>query len=246
MEKLNALIVDDDAELRGLLSKFLEKNDFNVLQAENTKVAEEQLIKNPDVMLLDILMPGEDGITFCRRIRENFKKPIIMLTAVDDDIEQIVAHEVGADDYLTKPYNMRILLAKIKSTLRRYKITENISEHAIENTETGLAYQFLNWQVNTAKYEFTDPEGLMITLSPAEYSLLLAFIEHPNRVLSRELLLEFTQEEEPGVFDRSIDVLVSRLRNKVEADSRKPEIIKTIRGGGYLFTPKVTKQQVSL
>lgn len=246
MEKLNALIVDDDAELRGLLSKFLEKNDFNVLQAENTKVAEELIEKKPDVMLLDILMPGEDGISFCRRIREHFNKPIIMLTAVDDDVEQIVAHEVGADDYLTKPYNMRILLAKIKSTLRRYKISENISEQVIESTETGLAYQFINWQLNTAKHEFTDPEGLMITLSAAEYSLLLAFIEHPNRVLSRELLLEFTQDEEAGVFDRSIDVLVSRLRNKVEVDSRKPEIIKTIRGGGYLFTPKVSKQNVVL
>lgn len=245
MNKLCALIVDDDVELRTLLGNFLENNDFQVLQAENTQQAEEHLTSQPDVMLLDILMPGEDGITFCRRIRATYSKPIIMLTAVDDDVETIVAHEVGADDYLTKPYNMRVLLAKIKATLRRYKINENISTEIEMPHETAIAYQFLDWKINTATREVTDPEQLIVTLSAAEYNLLIAFIEHPNRVLSRDLLLEFTQGDETGVFDRSIDVLVSRLRNKLKTENNEP-IIKTVRGGGYMFTPKVTKQKITI
>ena len=238
------LIVDDDAEIRQLLSEFLTSNHFSVLQASNTTEAEALLAEKPDMILLDVLMPGEDGISFCRRIRETFDRPIIMLTAVDNDVEVIVAHEVGADDYLTKPYNMRVLLAKIKANLRSYKIALEHTEVIDVVSDPVLVYQFSTWTVNTATRALTDKDHVLITLSPAEYSLLIAFLEHPNRVLSRDALLDFTQGDDVNSFDRSIDVLISRLRNKIEVDSKNPQLIQTIRNGGYLLNEKVQKVQV--
>lgn len=244
MEKLHALIVDDDHKIRKLLLQFLEKNNFHVSQADNTLQAETIINqKNPDIVLLDIMMDGEDGITFCRRIREYFNKPIIMLTAVDDDIEMIVAHEVGADDYLTKPYNLRILLAKIKSLLRRYRIYQDTEHNNItEVHDNALLYEFENFTLNSNTRELVTQSQTDIVLSGAEYGLLVAFLEHPKHVLTRDQLLDLTQGEKTEAFDRSIDVLVSRLRHKLENNPRKPRLFKTIRNGGYMFDCKVLKK----
>ena len=249
MNKLNALVVDNDYEIRHLLVDFLQQHDFTVSQANNTEEADKQIAKQkPDVILLDLKMPGEDGISYCRRIREGFNKPIIMLTATEDEIEQIIAFEVGVDVYLTKPFNVRILLAKIKSVLRRYQVSIQLLESMIleQQPQMGLTYEFLGWSLNIANRVFTSPDELLITLSSAEYNLLLALVEHPNRVLTREQLLDYTQDDDCNAFDRSIDVLISRLRHKFNHCNRDERIIKTIRGGGYMFTPKITKKQTLL
>lgn len=240
-EKTVILIVDDDDELRALLADFLTENFYTAIQAKNTQEAE-QLIKkhNPELMLLDLMMPGEDGAAFCRRIRDNFNKPIIMLTAVKDEIEQIVAHEVGVDDYLIKPYNHRILLAKIKSLLRRYNAIKHTDEHE-GIIEEHSKYQFNNWVLNLNTRSLVTQDDVLIALSSAEYNLLLAFLQHPNRVLTRDQLIDYSKSDSTEIFDRSIDVLISRLRSKLKDTTKPPNIIVTVRGDGYMFGPKVSK-----
>jgi two-component system OmpR family response regulator len=237
MNEVSVLIVDDDQQIRELLGEFLRENLFLVVEAENTIQAAKQIAEaNPDIMLLDLRMPGEDGVAFCRRIRDTFKKPIIMLSAVRDEIEQVIAHEMGVDDYLVKPYNNRILLAKIKSALRRYNQLTSTPED--ESNEIHL-YTFDKWTLDTQTRTITSHDEVIISLSSAEYSLLVTLVEHPNRVLSRDQLIELTKSDVADVFDRSIDVLISRLRNKLD-DTKKPNtIIQTVRGGGYLFLPKL-------
>lgn len=247
MDKVNILLIDDDEKLSQLLAEFLQANQFAVSQAYNTKQADQQLANSqPNLLLLDIMMPSEDGISYCRRIRQSSNLPIIMLTAVDNDVDQIVAHEVGADDYVTKPYNMRILLVKIKAVLRRYQYQ---LPQAIDTTELVsekvLQYCFNDWNLNTGNHQLTTADGTHIELSSAEYRLLLAFIEHPRRVLTRDQLLYYTQGDDALVYDRSIDVIISRLRQKIEIDSRHPSLVKTMRNAGYMFDVAVKKQYIN-
>ena len=231
------LIVDDDREIRDLLSRFLERNGMRVSVArderEMQKVLQDSAI---DLLVLDAMLPGKDGFTICRELRAAGNLPIIMLTAAGDETDRIVGLEMGADDYVAKPFNPRELLARMRAVLRR----ASEPGRAVESPRGALC--FAGWTLDVARRRLLSPEGTMVTLSTGEFDLLLAFAERPQRVLSREQLLDIARGRGPAPFDRSIDVQVSRLRRKIEVDARAPEIIATVRGGGYVFTPVVERR----
>ena len=229
------LVVDDDREIRDLVSRFLRKHDYRVEAAGDGR-AMFQALENGrfDIVVLDLMLPGEDGLSLCRRLRNESDIPVIMLTALGEEADRIVGLEMGADDYLPKPFNPRELLARIKAVLRRSDRPLGTSEPA-EETLT-----FEGWSLDRSKRELKDPAGVLMPLTAGEYDLLLAFAEHPQRVLTRDQLLDLTRGRTAGPFDRSIDVQLSRLRKKIEPDPKNPELIKTVRGGGYIFATKVS------
>jgi two-component system OmpR family response regulator len=232
------LVVDDDREIRDLLGKFMMRHGLRVSAAkdgiEMMKVLDERRI---DLVVLDLMLPGEDGLSLCRRLRETRSGvPIIMLTAMGEDTDRIVGLEMGADDYLAKPFNPRELLARIKAVLRRTQVSGE-SEARLGGTRVG----FLGWVLDLASRDLLSPDGVMVALSAGEFGLLQVFVEHPRRVLSRDQLLDFARGRSAIPFDRSIDIQVSRLRRRIGDDARDPQIIKTVRGGGYLFTPEVER-----
>jgi two-component system OmpR family response regulator len=230
------LIVDDDREIRDLLSRFLAKHGYRVSTAKDAREARRILADaRIDLGILDIMMPGEDGLSLCRDLRANSALPLIMLTAMGEETDRIVGLEVGADDYLPKPFNPRELLARIKAVLRRAGPAVAAKEEKNENL------QFAGWTLDTAQRRLTAPGGEPVELSTGEYDLLLAFLRHPQRVLNRDQLLDLARGRAAIPFDRSIDVQVMRLRRKIEADPKAPQIIATVRGGGYQFTPAVQK-----
>ncbi len=231
------LIVDDDRELRDLLSRFLTANGFRVTVARDAremgKVLGEAAI---DLVVLDVMMPGKDGFTACRELRATNDVPLIMLTAVSDPTDRIVGLELGADDYLPKPFNSRELLARMRALLRR---TATSPRRVAAGTTQSL--QFAGWTLDVGRRCLLSPEGTMVTLSTGEFDLLLAFLEHPQRTLTRDQLLDLARGRSPVPFDRSIDVQVSRLRRKIEADPRVPQIIATVRGDGYMLATDVVR-----
>lgn len=235
------LIVDDDETILTLLGDFLSKHNYYVEIAINTKLADALLTKNKfDIMVLDIMMPHEDGLSYCKRLRNTSAIPIIMLTAVGEDTDRIIGLELGADDYLTKPFNPRELLARIRAVLRRQ------NGCTVETLGTALpvvnCFKFKGWKLDPLKRELINPENTMILLTAAEFDLLICFVDHPNEVLSREYLLDLTKGwTSAGPYDRSIDVLLSRLRHKIEEDSKNPSVIKTIRNKGYILTADVER-----
>ena len=233
-----ALLVEDDAEISGMLSRFLADNGLRVITAGDAKGADHALQGNTvDVVVLDVMLPGEDGFSICRRLRANSSLPIIMLTARGDEIDRIVGLEMGADDYLTKPFSPRELLARIRAVLRRAGGSASPDDAAGEGRSQALVFE--GWRMHAGLRQLHNPAGVRIGLTGAEFDLLLALCQHPRRVLSRDQLLDFTQGRTAAPFDRSIDVLVSRIRQKIEADARDPQFIKTVRLGGYVFTPEV-------
>ncbi len=231
------LIVDDDREIRDLLGRFLEKHGCRVTTAAEGRAMRAALDDwSIDLIVLDLMLPGEDGLTLCRDLRANSAIPIIMLTAMGEETDRIVGLEVGADDYVPKPFNPRELLARIKAVLRR--AGESADARPAANGETA---QFAGWTLDLGRRHLQSPEGAAVTLTAGEFELLVAFIEHPQRVLSRDQLLDFTRGRSAAPFDRSVDIQVSRLRRKIEPDAAAPELIKTVRSGGYLFTPAVER-----
>ena len=230
------LVVDDHADIRDLLKRFLEQHGYRVTCArdgrEMKKLLEHSTI---ELIVLDLMLPGEDGLTLCRELRVHSAIPIVMLTAMGEDMDRIVGLEMGADDYLAKPFNPRELLARIKAVLRRSQPHEEIN-----NDEKVIRYHFAHWQLDMARRELIDTDGLSISLSTAEFDLLKVFLERPQRVLSRDQLLDLARGREAQAFDRAIDTQVSRLRRKLERDAKNPELIKTVWGGGYLFAAEVT------
>lgn len=229
------LVVDDDGEILSLVAKFLRSNGFVVSTARNGAEMKAQMLASQiDLVVLDIMLPGTNGLDLCRALRAESEVPVVMLTAKGDEIDRIVGLEVGADDYLPKPFNPRELLARIKAVLRRSRSAEGSSVHG-----TGRLMEFDGWQLDTLKRELVDSGGVVVDLSTGEYDLLLTFLEAPQRVLTREYLLDSTKNRTLDVFDRSIDVQVSRLRRKIEA---RGELIKTVRGVGYLFTAAVRRK----
>jgi two-component system OmpR family response regulator len=231
------LIVDDDRELRDLLSRFLTANGFRVTLArdarEMRKVLDEAAI---DLVVLDVMMPGKDGFAACRELRATSDVPLIMLTAVSDPTDRIVGLELGADDYLPKPFSSRELLARMRALLRR---TATNPRRVVTGATECL--QFAGWTLDVGRRCLLSPEGTMVTLSTGEFDLLLAFLEHPQRTLTRDQLLDLARGRGPVPFDRSIDVQVSRLRRKIEADPRVPQIIATVRGDGYMLATSVVR-----
>jgi two-component system OmpR family response regulator len=230
------LIVDDDREIRDLLSRFLTRNGCRVSVAreerEMRKVLQDASI---DLIVLDAMLPGKDGFTICRELRATGGVPIIMLTAIGDETDRIVGLEMGADDYVAKPFNPRELLARMRAVLRRAAAPQRTEE------VPGGLLRFGGWTLDVGRRRLLSPEGALVTLSTGEFDLLLAFAERPQRTLSRDQLLDLARGRGPAPFDRSIDVQVSRLRRKIEADPRAPEIIATVRGGGYMFTAPVER-----
>jgi two-component system OmpR family response regulator len=231
------LIVDDDREIRDLLSRFLEKHDYRVDVAADGRAMMAALEDGRfDLVVLDLMMPGEDGLSLCRRLRASSTLPVIMLTAVSEETDRIIGLEMGADDYLTKPFNPRELLARIKAVLRR------TGGGPVEVGEAaGQVLAFENWRLDLTRRELRSAEGVLTPLTAGEFDLLVAFIERPHRVLSRDQLLDLTRGRTAAPFERSVDVQLSRLRRKIETDPKTPAIIKTVRGGGYVFAAKVTR-----
>jgi len=233
-QKKSLLVVDDDREILQLLQSFLSKHGYEAYTAERTEYADKIMGAHKlDLLILDVMMPGEDGLAYCRRVRAQSSIPIIMLTALGEETDRIVGLEIGADDYLPKPFNPRELLARVKAVLRR---SGGNGGGELEGVSHRIV-AFENWQLNTAKRELKSDANVMTSLTAGEYELLLAFIDNPQRVLNRDQLLDITRGRIAGPFDRSIDVQLSRLRKKIEPNPKEPSIIKTVRNGGYIFTP---------
>ncbi len=232
----NLLIVDDDVEICTLLSQFLAKHNFTIYTAHDGIEMFDQLDKHLiDLIILDMMLPGDDGITLCRKLQSSHSIPIIMLSAAGEDTDRIIGLEVGADDYLAKPFNPRELLARIRAILRRSQNTEEIIDEAKPATQPNAIY-FNDWMLNLTNRHLVSPDKIEVSLSSGEFDLLMAFLKHPQQILSRDQLLDATGHHYAGPFDRSIDMQVSRLRQKIKENPRKPLLIKTVRGGGYLFT----------
>jgi two-component system OmpR family response regulator len=234
------LVVDDDREIRELLSRFLRKHGFRVDVAANGREMKGALERAKiDLVLLDRVMPGEDGLTLCREIREQSRVPVIMLTLLGNEMDRIVGFEMGADDYIVKPYSPNELVARVKAVLRR------ASELPPQNRPRQAALVlFAGWAMDRRRREIESPEGVVVTLTDGEFDLLLAFVEHPQMVLTREQLLDLARGRSGKAFDRSIDMQVTRLRRKIEADPNEPVFIKTVRNKGYIFTPDVVWREL--
>ncbi len=236
MEKQShILIVDDDREIRDLLAKFLKQHGYRVTTAQDgremKRCVEDWAI---DLIVLDVMMPGDDGLTLCRNLRASSQMPVIMLTAMGEETDRIIGLEMGADDYLAKPFNPRELLARIKAVLRR------TSGQTQSDIQEGDCFIFNDWEFRPEQRELKNDEGVLVPLSRGEFELLDTFVRHPNRVLNRDQLLDMARGREAIPFDRAIDVQVSRLRKKLKDDPKSPAIIKTVRGGGYMFAAKVS------
>jgi two-component system OmpR family response regulator len=229
----HVLVVEDDLEISRLVSRYLRSNDCHVSVSGDGRNIERLLDDSRvDLIVLDLMLPGEDGLSICRRLRTHSQIPVIMLTAKGEDVDRILGLEMGADDYLAKPFNPRELLARIHAVLRRARSAGLSAARARSLT-------FLGWRIDCGLRQLRDPGGVLIAMTSAEFDLLQALCERSGRVLSRDQLLDLTQGRVSGSLERSIDVLVSRLRRKIEADIHNPEIIKTVRSGGYLFAAVV-------
>lgn len=230
------LVVDDDRGIRDLLGRFLRQHGFKTSLAENGEQMQEQL-KNvtPDLIILDVMLPGDDGMTLCRKLRHDSSIPVIMLTAVGEDVDRILGLEMGADDYISKPFNPRELLARIKAVLRRYQSSKE------PVTEQHSRYRFDEWLLDKTARRLSSADNMEISLSTGEYNLLLAFLDRPKQVLSRDHLLDLTKNRTAAPFDRSVDIQISRLRQKIERDHKSPQLIKTVRGGGYVLATDVER-----
>jgi two-component system OmpR family response regulator len=231
----HVLVVDDHREIRDLLARYLTKQGLRVSTAESAAAARRLLQASaPDLVVLDIMMPGEDGLALCRHLRATRELPIILLTALAEDTDRIIGLEIGADDYLAKPFNPRELLARIKAVLRRARALPP------QRGRLGAPrLRFDRWLLDAGRRELVREDGVAVPLSTGEFLLLSAFLAHPRMVLSRDQLLDLTRGREAGPFDRAIDNQVSRLRRKLEADPRRPALIRTHWGGGYSFEAEV-------
>ncbi|MEP7455480.1 response regulator transcription factor [Phyllobacterium sp. SB3] len=229
------LLVEDDQEIAKMVIETLSDNGFTAVST-GSAVEMEVLLRERsfDLIMLDVMLPGEDGFSICRRLRAEATTPIIMLTALGDDIDRVVGLELGADDYVTKPFNSRELLARIKSLLRR-------SSYTSAGPQGQEPMQFEGWHIDPVLRRVRDPNGVHISMTTAEFDVLLAFCRNPGKVLAREQLLGLTHAGLAGPVERSIDVHVSRVRQKIEPNVREPTLIKTVRLAGYLFTPKVER-----
>lgn len=229
-------LVEDDAELRALTAAMLEEEGYAVAALPDARALDRHLaLDQPDLLLLDVMLPGEDGLSICRRLAGQGRMRIIMLTARGSDIDRIVGLELGADDYLPKPFNPRELLARIRAVLRRAEPSVAAPREVAD---------FLGWRVDLAARALIDRStGAEVALSSGEFDLLACFLAHPGRVLSRDRLLDATRGRGGGPFDRAIDVQVSKLRRKLGDDPALPQAIKTVRGGGYMFAPPVRRSR---
>jgi two-component system OmpR family response regulator len=235
--RISVLLVEDDAEIGELISRYLENNAMSVKLVTNGEAMDDEFANSDfDILILDLNLPGEDGFSICRRVRSGKDIPIVIVTAQDEDVDKILGLEMGADDYVVKPFNPRELLARIRAVLRRSE-----PQRPAEEDSPRQAYQFLGWRIDLLSREVVSPKGMKVAMTGAEFDLLHAFCENPNRVLTRDQLINMTHGPTTGPFERSIDVLISRLRQKLENDPKNPSIIQTIRSEGYMLTAPVTR-----
>lgn len=233
--KPHILVVDDDREIRELTSRFLQRNGLRVETAANGIEMSERLgSRRVDLIVLDRIMPGEDGLELCRDLRRHSRVPIIILTLLGAETERIRGLQLGADDYLQKPFSPEELLARIQAVLRR--------STGYTNTSTSRILRFAGWTLDLNRRKLLNPEGATISLTDGEYDLLQAFAEHPQVILSRDQLLDLARGRSTIAFDRSIDMQVMRLRRKIERNRTEPDLIQTVRNKGYLFIPEVVRQ----
>lgn len=236
-ETLAVLVVDDDERICRLLKNFLEREGYSVTTAQNGEIMRKQIDQHDfDLIILDLVLPDEDGFSLARHIRSRSSTPIIMLTGKNDVIDKIVGLELGADDYITKPFDERELLARVRSVTRR---TTEVAAQPEAKREYAKA-QFDGLELDIVAHTLTSREGTEIQLTSHEFQLLITFIESPNRVLDRDYVLDKTAGRDYSPFDRSVDVLVGKLRRRIEIDPAKPKLIRTIRGAGYRFSTLVT------
>lgn len=237
---LRLLLVDDEPDLREPLASYLERQGFGVRQAASAAEARSIIAQDvPDLVLLDIMMPGEDGLSLCRHLTEARSIPTIFLTARGEATDRIVGLEIGADDYVVKPFEPRELVARIRSVLRR------AARGALPELQANEDFQFDGWRLDPLKRRLIAPDGAIVAISSVEFRLLMAFLEHPRQVLDRDRLLDMVQGREAHLFDRAVDNQVSRLRRKIEVDSRNPQLIQTVWGGGYMLAADVRRVPAS-
>ena len=230
-------ILDDEAEITTLLANYLQGQGYRVSQAHNGSALLALMAADPpQLVLLDLGLPGEDGFSIARQLREHWQCGLIIVTGRGDAIDKVVGLEVGADDYVTKPFDLRELLARIKAVLRR---TLNVTASAPASAPRGV-HRFASWQLDLPSRRLTDANGAAVALTGGEFAILCAFVQNPDRVLSRDFLLEKTRGREAAPFDRTIDVQIGRLRKKLEANADDPQIIKSVRGAGYILVAPVT------
>jgi len=231
------LIVDDDAEIRTLLARYLKENGFEVSSAQDGREMRDHLANTHiDLVILDVMLPGLSGFDLCREIRSTSHIPVMMLTARGEETDRVVGLELGADDYVQKPFSPRELTARIRAVLRR----ANQGSAPIQNSPSSTAYNFEGWRIELGPRQVISPNGKVLELSSGEYDVLLALAEHPRQVLSRDRMLDLARHRLPGTFDRSMDVQISRLRRKL-SQAGGGGLITTIRGVGYMLTAQVTR-----
>jgi two-component system phosphate regulon response regulator OmpR len=238
------IVVDDEPDLRSMIAEYLGKQGFAVRGAGGGRELDDHLAADfPDLLILDVNMPGEDGFAIARRMRARSAVPILMLTAADDIVDRVVGLEIGADDYLTKPFDLRELLARVRALLRRVtrpavaNPTPEAAEAPAPQADSGSKVRFGQLLLDLDAHRLVQSDGTELALTTTEFNLLAAFARHPNRVLSREQLLDLAQGRGDDAFDRSIDIRIARIRRKVELDPERPQTIKTVRGAGYIFVP---------
>jgi two-component system phosphate regulon response regulator OmpR len=235
------LVVDDDQRVRNMLCRYLEQEGFSVTGVEDGVAMRRHLLDNPvDLVLLDLVMPGEDGLSLSREIRAESDLPIIMLTGKGEPIDRVVGLEVGADDYITKPFHLREVLARVRSVLRR-SASRPVTESESNSGDASERVQFAGWQFDMVRRELRNSDGSPVPLTTGEFNLLSALVKRPNRPLDRDQIMDLVKGQDWQPFDRSIDTQIGRLRKKLEADPKDPQLIKTVRGVGYVFTPKVER-----
>ena len=233
---IRVLVVDDEPALREPLADYLVRQGFVAIQAATAAEARSRLAETGfDIVLLDIMMPGEDGLSLCRHLVEARQIPVIFITAKGEATDRIVGLEIGADDYVVKPFDPRELVARIRSVLRR------AGRQNGDAAGDAVIFEFEGWRLDPLKRRLTDAEGAVVSISSAEFRLLMAFLEHPREVLDRDRLLDMVQGREAHLFDRAVDNQISRLRRKIEVDSRNPQLIQTVWGGGYMLAAEVRK-----
>jgi two-component system, OmpR family, response regulator len=231
------LVVDDEPAICELIENYLSGEGYRVSTAGDGAVMRQVMAQSPvDLVVLDLMLPGEDGFSLTRSLREHSNVGIIILTGKGETVDRVVGLELGADDYLAKPFDLRELLARVKSVLRRARRAV-----AMEGTVSGNLLSFAGWKFDPAARQLTSPDGVETPLTTGEFELLSAFVNHPNRVLSRDELLDLTRGREASPYDRSIDMQVKRLRQKIEPDPRQPALIKTVRAAGYIFTSRIKR-----
>ena len=232
------LIVDDDEDIRKLLEEYLRKNGFDAHAVADGPAMRDALAAKPaSLVVLDLMLPGEDGLSLCRQLRARSQVPVLMLTAKGDPVDRIIGLEMGADDYLAKPFDPRELVARIRSILRRAKALPADTEINVPES-----FSFSGWRLDTRERNLRAPDGVVVPLSGAEYRLLLIFLQNPNAVVSRDQLSNFTFGHDADPLDRTIDMQVSRLRERLRDQAREPAIIKTVRGKGYVLAVRVESQ----